>query len=110
VSYAYQVIKAFAKSKAIEIAKALSSGQKTQQELSFEVKAAVSTVQRALEVFVELNLASEHPNEGARGAKIYKLTDTGKRILELLEEINQVYTEGVGEDKELKDLKKDLSI
>jgi len=47
-------------------------------------------------------------SETSQKRKGYALTDTGRKILELLEEIEKVHKKGFGEDKELEDEEKDL--
>lgn len=67
-----------------------------------------SNFNRRLNELLDLGLVKvryvEDPNPNIRRPRaLYSLTPTGKRILELLEEIERVYKEGVSlEEKELK--------
>lgn len=83
----------------------LREGFKTFSELDEIVPISTPNFDKRLQELLNLGLIKETliTTEKGRGKKVYVITPTGKRILELLEEIERVYKEGVSlEEKELK--------
>ncbi|RLI75132.1 hypothetical protein DRP04_13825 [Archaeoglobales archaeon] len=83
-----------------EILLALKSGSKGFNEIQKVSSLSVSNFNTRIDWLLELGLVKETLGGGKRKRKVYALTDTGKRILELLEEIERVYKEGVMKEKE----------
>jgi len=93
-----------------EILSPLKKGPKPFTELSKSCSLSKSNFNDRLEWLIKNGLIYETliNSETGRKRKGYALTDTGRRILELLEEIERVYGRGVGEDRELKEMEEDL--
>ena len=86
-----------------QILSALRSGTKTFTELASACSLSKSNFNERLEWLIVHGLVRETlvAVRKGRSKKVYTLTPTGKRILELLEEIERVYKEGVSlEEKE----------
>lgn len=93
-----------------EILSALKDNSKTFTELSKFCSLSVSNFNDRLDWLVAHGLVREElqPLRKGRSKKVYFLTPTGKRILELLEEIERVFEEGYGEDRELREMEREL--
>jgi DNA-binding HxlR family transcriptional regulator len=94
-----------------KILRALGSGDKTFTELNKITPLSTPNFNKRLGELLEVSLIKEvlgSPKNSSRKRKVYTLTDTGRRILELLEEIERVYKEGWEEDRELKEMERDL--
>ncbi|WP_456468142.1 winged helix-turn-helix domain-containing protein [Archaeoglobus sp.] len=89
----------------LRILQSLREGIKTFSELDDASPLSTPNFDRRLNELINLGLVKETfiMTEKKRAKKMYSLTPTGKRILELLEEIERVYKEGVSlREKELK--------
>ena len=85
------ILSILGKSKAYEVLVALSKGDKSQQDLSFEIKKPLSTVQRALENLEKVGFVeSFEVFSGNRRVIHYKLTPVGHQILSKFEEIEEL--------------------
>ena len=92
----------------VDILRCLKKGPKRQIELIKETGLDKTIVWRRTKelglaglIKMEITITDRHPK--------FELTPTGRRILELLEEIERVYKEGVSlEEKELKEIEKML--
>jgi len=84
------------------ILQALIDGSKSFTELFNVSKLSKRNFDKRIKELIDLKLITEVlvlNEKTGRKKKKYALTDIGKRILNLLEEIEKVYTEGVKEDK-----------
>lgn len=94
-----------------QILSALRSGTKTFTELASACSLSKSNFNERLEWLIVHGLVKEVLTEIRKGRskKVYTLTPTGKRILELLEEIERGLQGGVSlEEKELKFVEEEL--
>ncbi len=88
---------------ALKILEALKDEVKTFTELDEQTPLSTPNFDKRLDELIKLGLIKEtlKLTERGRSKKVYSLTPTGRRILELLEEIEKVYKEGVSlEEKE----------
>ncbi len=91
------------------ILRGIKNGKSTYSEIMEASNLVRSNFNKRLNELINLGLISYTAGkEEGRRRTIYSLTDTGRRILELLEEIEKVYNEGVGREKEVKELVEDL--
>lgn len=97
-----QVVKALARSGAMDVARSLRYSGKSQQQMVYDVKTPLSNVQRALEGFQELGIAKKIENAGPKKADIYELTPLGHQVLEKIEEIEELLTESKEPESELR--------
>lgn len=91
----------------LRILQSLREGIKTFSELDDASPLSTPNFDRRLNELINLGLVKETfiMTEKKRAKKMYSLTPTGKRILELLEEIERVYKEGASlEEKEERQL------
>ncbi len=107
-----EILRIIAKTGGVEILKALKNSELTWKELLKKSGQNSHTLSVRTKEFIEHGLIVEKlspiPNS-PRKKKVYALTPTGKRILELLEEIERVYKEGVSlDEKELKWIEESL--
>jgi len=96
------VIRAVSKTGGVEILKALKDGPLSWNELLKKSNQNSNTLSYRTREFIQLKLIEEgliSVQDSPRRKKVYILTSTGKKILELLEEIERVYREGVSEDE-----------
>ena len=84
-----------------QILSALKSGAKTFTELASACSLSKSNFNDRLDWLVENRLVEETLAKARKGRsrKVYVLTSTGRRILELLEEIERAYNRGVSEEE-----------
>ena|GEM_PF-3752141 len=84
------IIKVLGRSKVIEILKALRNSEKTLTELQFDVRAQISTTQRAIEALTEIGLIQrkEKKRDGKR-VIVYQLTPLGVEILNWLDDLDR---------------------
>jgi|Deesub1362B_J571_1020462.scaffolds.fasta_scaffold14579_2 DNA-binding HxlR family transcriptional regulator len=97
------IINTLSRSKSLDILFTLRYGHKRWRELLEVVKDKKTLSNRIRELaglgLIKVTFIFDTPT----GTRIYMLTPTGKRILELLEEMERVYKEGVSlEERELK--------
>ncbi|AIG98460.1 hypothetical protein AFULGI_00017010 [Archaeoglobus fulgidus DSM 8774] len=81
---------------ALQIMKPLKNGETTYSDLMIKSKLVRSNFNKRLGELLKLKLVRVAYSESKR-RPFYSLTPAGKRILELLEEIERVYSEQVGE-------------
>ena len=94
------IIRAIARAGGVEVLKALKEKPLSWNELLKKSNQNSNTLSHRTREFIQLGLISEElmqVPDSPRRKKVYTLTPTGKRILELLEEIERVYEEGVSE-------------
>ncbi|MBO8183124.1 MAG: winged helix-turn-helix transcriptional regulator [Archaeoglobus sp.] len=89
---------------AFVILRAIGAGKPYYSEIMRESGLVRSNFNRRLNQLLKLGLIRvdyvKDPNPNVRRPKaVYSLTDTGRRILELLEEIERIYEEGVSEEE-----------
>jgi DNA-binding HxlR family transcriptional regulator len=99
------IINTLSRSKSLDILFTLKNGHKRWGEL-LEVVKDKKTLSNRIRELADLGLVKvAFIFDTPTGTRIYALTPTGKRILELLEEIERVYKEGVSlEEKEIKEI------
>lgn len=105
------ILRAIAKTGGVEILKALENEPLSWNDLLKKSNQNSNTLSYRTREFIQLGLIKEEltPVPGSpRRKKVYTITPTGKRILELLEEIERVYKEGVSEEKFEKEAEKYL--
>jgi len=83
------IIHTISKSHGIKILKALKNREKTQKEISIEVKTDKSIVNRRLREFVKIGLVTERFDHEERVLK-YSLTELGRKVVEALEDFENV--------------------
>jgi len=81
---------------ALQIMKPLKNGETTYSDLMIKSNLVRSNFNKRLGELLKLKLVRVVYSESRR-KPFYSLTPAGKRILELLEEIERVYSEQVGE-------------
>ena len=82
----YEIIKVLGKSKVIEILRSLSQSEKTLTELQFDVRAQISTTQRAIESLLSAGLIQrKEKRRNNRVVTVYQLTPLGWRVLKWLD-------------------------
>ena len=96
---------------ALKILQTLKDGVKTFSELDEASPLSTPNFDRRLNELINLGLVKEvfKLTERGRAKKMYSLTSMGKHILELLEEIEEVYREGFSlKERELRWVEKQL--
>jgi len=89
---------------AFEILKLMKDAEKRYSDLQKESPVSSGAFSTRINQLIELGLVKIRYDLTER-RPLYMLTPTGKRILELLEEIKQVYKEGVSlDEKEIKEI------
>jgi len=82
-----KLLKGLSKSRVIDVLESLSRGSKTLTEIQFDIRAQLSTTQRALETLKELGLiTSKRKKIGKRKLTVYEITSEGIRVLEWLKQ------------------------
>ncbi len=105
------IVRIVARKGGIEVLKALKNSELGWKDLMEASKQNSHTLSARTKDLISAGLIKEElasDPESPRKRKVYTITDTGRRILELLEEIGRVHKEGFGEDKELKEMEEDL--
>ncbi len=106
-----EIVRIVARKGGIEVLKALKNSKLGWKDLMDVSKQNSHTLSARTKELISAELIKEElapESDSPRKRKVYTITDTGRRILELLEEIEKVYGEGVGEDKELREMEEDL--
>ncbi len=93
---------------ALEILRLMKDSEKRYSDLQKESPVSAGAFSTRINQLIDLGLVKVRYSMTDR-RPLYTLTPTGKRILELLEEIERIYKEGVSlEEKELKWIEKQL--
>ena len=79
-----RILSVIAKAHGLKVLRALKSGEKSQKDISFDIRVDKAIVHRRLKEFKEMGLVEERFDYSDRLLK-YRLTDFGKQILEWLE-------------------------
>ena len=104
------IVRLIAKTGGIEILKALKNTNLRWNELMKSTELNSHTLSVRTRELIEAGLIVVRYDQVGRHP-LYTLTPTGKRILELLEEIEKVYKEGVSlREKELKFVEEQLEL
>ncbi len=96
--------------KSLQILRILNNEPLQPTRIVEEVDFSESIVYRRLDKLRKWKLIREIASltDKRKPIKLYTLTPTGKRVLELLEEIERVLQEGYGEDHEIKEMEEEL--
>ena len=100
--FVVSIIRSIAKTGGVEILKALKDGPLSWNELLKKANQNSNTLSYRTREFIQLKLIEEElvsVQDSPRRRKVYVLTPTGKRILELIEEIEKAYNVRISEDE-----------
>jgi len=92
----YEIIKILGKSKVIDILKSLSHSEKTLTELQFDVRAQISTTQRAIDALLSAGLIKrKEKKRNNRVVTVYQLTPLGWKVLRWLDALEDNLSSGL---------------
>ncbi len=84
------VIKVLSRSRAIDVLESLAKSEKSLTELQFDIRAQLSTVQRAIETLLNAGLIEgRESRRDNRKITLYKPTKLGLRVLEWLNSFDE---------------------
>jgi len=84
------VIRVLGKSKVIEILRSLKDGEKSFTDLQFDIRAQISTTQRAVDALTGIGLIErEEAKRGGKRVVIYRLTPLGQEVLRWLDDFDR---------------------